>query len=273
MENRIKIELDNVQETLLLPLWGRAVEAKKEHPRLTDKLAVEIIGKLDYDFSTISQNISSLIQYAWIARSLHTDNAIGQFLKKYPEGTIVNIGCGLDTTFDRIDNGKVLYYDLDLPDVIELRSRFVPGHPRRKSISCSFLDTKWFDALEIRDNVFFFATGVFYYFTEEQIKGFLLAVADRFPGCEMLFDWASPLGVRMSNKKVIEGGGMSETAVLKWGIDSAKILEAWDPRIRLIRQYPLFKKMKKGHPFKMRYGLWLSDRLKIMSMAHLQIKI
>lgn len=273
MENKIKIKLDNVQETLLLPLWGRAVEAKKPHPRLTDKLAVEIISKLDYDFSTISQNIGYITQYAWIARSLHTDNTIRQFLAKYPRATIVNIGCGLDTTFDRIDNGDILYYDLDLPDVIELRSRFIPGHPRRKNIACSFLDTSWFDELEIRDHVFLFATGVFYYFTEGQIKGFLTAVAGRFPGSEMLFDWASPLGVRVANKKVIEGGGMSETAILKWGIDSAKILETWDPRIHLIRQYPLFKKMKKGHPFKMQYGLFLSDRLKIMSMAHLQISI
>ena len=112
MESKIKIDLDNVQETLLLPLWGRATESQKEKPKLVDSKAVEIVNKIDYDFSTIAKNISWVSQLSWVARSLHVDKVIHNFISLHPNGTIVNIGCGFDTTFERIDNGKITFYDL-----------------------------------------------------------------------------------------------------------------------------------------------------------------
>jgi O-methyltransferase involved in polyketide biosynthesis len=114
-----------VQKTLLLPLWGRAVETRKSHPLLEDRAAARIIDSIDYDFSTIAGNINPVTQYAWIARSIHIDRTIRRFLRDYPKATVVNLGCGLDTTYDRVDNGSLHWYDLDLPDVIELRRRFV----------------------------------------------------------------------------------------------------------------------------------------------------
>ncbi len=143
MQKKIKIDLGNVQKTLFLPLWGRAEEAKKQHPMLVDETAVKIIEQVDFDFSQITQNIDDLTQIAWIKRSLYCDRVINTFLEKYPKGTIVNIGCGLDTTFERTDNGKMKWYDLDLPDVIELRNKFVEENKRRKFISSSFLEKEW----------------------------------------------------------------------------------------------------------------------------------
>ncbi len=100
MSEKIIVELGNVQKTLFLPLWGRAVESKKEKPLLVDKTALQIIEAVDYDFFTLTKNISDLTQSAWIMRSICVDEVVRAFLEKYPKGTIVNIGCGLDTTFD-----------------------------------------------------------------------------------------------------------------------------------------------------------------------------
>ncbi len=272
MVKGIKVELGKIQESLLLPLWGRAVESQKEEPRLIDKVAVEIIENIDYDFSTIIENISWVSQFAWVARSLHVDNAILGFIKNYPKATIVNIGCGLDTTFDRIDNGQINFYDLDLPDVIDLRKNFFRENERRKTIACSFLDSKWFTQIQADYGVLFIAAGVFYYFDENQIKDFFKSIAGFFPGCEVFFDSASPLGVKIANKKVIKDGGMDETAILKWGIKSAGLIENWDERIQLVKEFPMFKGMKRGLPLKMKYGLWMSDLLKIISMVHLKIE-
>ncbi len=271
MKSKIKIDLENVQETLLLPLWGRAVESQKENPKLIDKKAIAIINKLDYDFSTIAKNISWISQMAWVARSLHVDKTIIDFIKKHPNATIVNIGCGLDTTFERIDNGKIRFYDLDLPDVINLRKKFFKENERRKPISSSFLDKKWFHKVQNKNGVLFVAAGVFYYFNENQIKDFVISIADNISGSELFFDIASPLGVKVANKKVIKDGGMDETAMLKWGIKSTKIIEEWNKRIKLINEYPLFKGFKKGYSIKEKYGMWLSDFLKIMLMVHLKI--
>ena len=163
---KISIDLGNVQKTLFLPLWGRAVESQKEHPELVDKTAVEIMKKVDYDFSPITAGMDDLSQIAWIRRSLLMDKAIRKFLQMHPQGTVVNIGCGLDTTFDRVDNGSVLWYELDLPDVIELRRKLIPESGRRKSLSTSFLETGWLDEIPVSGGVFFMAAGVFYYFEE-----------------------------------------------------------------------------------------------------------
>lgn len=88
----------------------------------------------------MAQSLDQLTMFAWIKRNLICDRMVRSFLTRYPEGTIVNIGCGLDTTFERVDNGKLRWYDLDLPDVIELRSKFVAQSERRKFIAASFLE-------------------------------------------------------------------------------------------------------------------------------------
>jgi O-methyltransferase involved in polyketide biosynthesis len=272
MTEKISLHLGTVQETLVLPLWGRAVESTKEKPKLIDRKAVEIIKRLDYDFTLIAKNISRITQLAWVARSLHVDRAIRNFITIHPESAIVNIGCGLDTTFERNDNGRFMFYELDLPDVIELRKSFFTESERRKSIAGSFLDTHWFRHVQEKRNVLFIAAGVMYYFSEQQIHNFMLSVLDHFYEGEFFFDISSPLGVKVANKKVIQNSGMDETAILRWGIESAKDIEQWDNRIKVLEEYPMFHGFKKGYSCKMKYGLWMSDALKIMSMVHLKLE-
>ncbi|MCG8342398.1 MAG: class I SAM-dependent methyltransferase, partial [Chlorobiales bacterium] len=105
MAQKIKIKTGTIEETLLLPLWGRAYETQKNNPRLVDERAVEIIRQIDYDFSNIEET-QAMSQNGWVARSLHTDRVALEFIKEHPKASIVNIGCGLDTTFSRVDNGK-----------------------------------------------------------------------------------------------------------------------------------------------------------------------
>jgi len=265
------IELGGVQKTLLLPLWGRAVETRKSRPLLVDEAAVKIIASIDYDFSAIARNISVTTQLSWIARSLHADRTLREFLERHPQATVVNLGCGLDTTFDRIDNGHLRWYDLDFPDVIDLRKRFFPDSDRRHSIASSMLDEGWLREVEIADAVFFLAAGVMYYLQESQIKALLIRLADTFPGAEVLFDACSPLGRKMANEKVIKAGGMDESAMLRWGLRRAKDLQSWDNRIAVIAEYPTFHNMKHGRSIKEKWAMFLSDILGIISMVHLRL--
>lgn len=138
------IELGEVQKTLLLPLWGRAIETKKKKPFLVDKIAVQIVDEINYDFSVIAKNISPITRASWIARSLFLDKKIEEFLGKHPDGTVVNVGCGFDTTFDRIDNGRVSWFDLDLPDVIEIRKQFI-----KRMIEGSLLANRYLEIIGI----------------------------------------------------------------------------------------------------------------------------
>ena len=265
------VELGSVQKTLLLPLWGRAVETGKARPLLVDQTAVKIIATLNYDFSTIAQGISKITQLAWIARSLHMDRTIRGFLERHPSATIVNLGCGLDTTFERVDNGRLRWYDLDFPDVVKLRRKFIPESDRRKSIASSLLDDAWLRQLPAPDGIFFLAAGVLYYLQESQVKAFLIKLADAFSGSEVVFDACSPLGLKMANKRVIKAGGMDESAILNWGLQRARDMQSWDSRIAVLADYPIFRNMKRGLSLHEMWGTFLSDALGIMSIVHLRL--
>jgi O-methyltransferase involved in polyketide biosynthesis len=271
MTDRVNVNLGDVQKTLFLPLWGRAVETRKRKPLLVDETAAKIIEQVEYDFSQMTQNMDDLSQIAWIKRSLTCDKVIRKFLTSYPEGTIVNVGCGLDTTFERTDNGKLTWYDLDLPDVIELRRKFIQESERRKFIASSFLDKEWLDKIEVKGNDLFIAAGVLYYFEESQIKNFIICLADKFPGSEILFDVASPIGVRIANKKVVESSGLDERSHLKWGLANKKDIPVWDSRIKIIHTYYYFRTLQMS----LRNILMgtLSDYLGIQYMLHLKLGI
>ncbi|MBN2403040.1 MAG: class I SAM-dependent methyltransferase [Spirochaetes bacterium] len=271
MENSNKIKLGNVQRTLLLPLWGRAVETQKRKPLLIDNTAVSIINSIPYDFSVIFKNISKSVQYSWIARSIYFDEKIKAFLHLYPEATIINIGCGLDTTFDRVDNGKVHWIDLDLPDTIDLRRKYIHESDRRHFVPRSFFDKSWYDKIERKDNVMIMIAGVLYYFDEKDVKRLFNDFHMILPGAEIIFDYASKLGIKISNKKVIEKGGMDDSAFLRWGINNIREIEKWDSNFKVISNMPIFKEHRKNYSLIQSLGMYVADMIKMMSLTHIKI--
>ncbi len=271
MPEKITLELGDIQKTLLLPLWGRAIETQKKKPLLIDKTALSIIQSIPYDFTTITQNISKISQASWIARSIYFDQKIKAFISRYPEATIVNVGCGLDTTFDRIDNGKLHWFDLDLPDVIDLRKQYIPETDRRKFIAASVFDQEWFSAINVTEHLMLIFAGVLYYFEEKDIKQLFKRFADTFPGVEIIFDYSSDRGVDLANKMVIKRGGMDESAKLVWGIQDIHEMGSWNIGIKVLDSIPMFHDHKKNYPFYKRVGMNISDSMKIMSLAHIRI--
>lgn len=270
MPEKTSIELGSVQITLLLPLWGRAAETKKNKPLLKDETAVKIISQIDYDFTTIAQSIHDITQHEWICRSIYIDNAIREFLKKHPKATIVNVGCGLDTTFDRVDNGSLYWYDLDFPDVIDLRRKFISENGRRKFIASSFLDERWFNQIHIEDNILFMAAGVLYYLEESQVKDIFKKLSCTFPAGEFIFDAASPVGVKVANEKLLQKVGLDESSFMKWGIQNSDEIKKWDIKLEFIKEFPMYKNMKKGLSLRNKITAAIADHYKMMYMIHLK---
>ncbi|RPH37960.1 class I SAM-dependent methyltransferase [bacterium] len=270
MTAKTAIELGNVQITLLLPLWGRAVETEKAKPLLKDETAVRIIHQVDYDFSRLAQTVHDITRFEWIVRCIHIDRTIRAFLAKHPEGTIVNVGSGLDTTFDRVDNGTLTWYDLDLPDVIDLRRKFIHENDRSRFIACSFLDESWFREIRVKENILFMAAGVLYYLEEGQLKAMMKKMASAFPGGEFVFDACSAVGVKTANEQLIKKIGLDESSYLKWAIQRADQLRGWGVEFEFIEEYPMFKHMKKGLTLRNKLIATLSDHYKMMYMIHLK---
>jgi O-methyltransferase involved in polyketide biosynthesis len=142
----------------------------------------------------------------------------------------VDIGCGLDTRFDRLDNGQMTWLGLDLPEVIKLRRRFLPDAERRQNLAHSMFDLTWLDvAAQMNKPVIFLAEGVFPYFTAAEVKGVVMALAARFPGAELVFDAISPLmaGIHNRTNAILKETG----AHVNWAVGDARQLEAWGLRL------------------------------------------
>ena len=113
--------------------------------------------------------------------------------------------------------------------------------------------------------------GVLYYFDESEVKKLFKNFHTFLPGIEIVFDYASKLGISVSNKKVLKKGGMDKSAFLKWGINEIKEIEKWADYIKAINHEPMYKEHKKNYSFVKRIGMGIADIMKIMSLAHIKI--
>jgi O-methyltransferase involved in polyketide biosynthesis len=138
-----------------------------------------------------------------VMRNLFTrefDRYVRDFLSRHPEAAVVHIGCGLDTRFERVcseqpDNGRVEWYDLDLPEVIALRRKHLGDEGGRyRLLACSVLEDAWLNAVSVHSQrpFLFLAETVFVYFTEAQVKSLVLKLRDHFPARS----WSSTAGDR-----------------------------------------------------------------------------
>jgi O-methyltransferase involved in polyketide biosynthesis len=192
-EGKIRVKLSGVSETLLGPLWARAKISKDHSSLFYDAKAVELVEKIDYDFSTFDMiPFEDYLPLLFVARAKQFDDKIKEYVKGYPHASVVNIGAGLDATFYRVDNGLIHWYDLDLPAVIELRKQLLPEPDRVTYIAKSFLDPSWCeDVKHTEDGVFMIAGGLLRYFEEAQVQQFFSMLADNFPGGEIIFNASS----------------------------------------------------------------------------------
>jgi len=188
-QDKAKIKLSGVSQTLLLPLWSRAKISRDYSSLFYDAKAVELIEKIDYDFSTHDKAIPGYLPLLFVARAKQFDDKIRAYIREHPRASVVNIGAGLDTTFYRVDNGTIHWYDLDLPAVINIRKQLLPEPDRVTYIEKSLLDPSWCkDVKHTENGVFMIAGGLLRYFEEAQVRQLFSLLADNLPGGEIVFD-------------------------------------------------------------------------------------
>ncbi len=240
MADQINIQLNGVAETLLIPLYFRAKETQRPDALIKDEQAVALVKQIDYDFSRIK--LRGHDEVAIILRLREFDRMARDFLNRCPDAVVVHLGCGLDTRFQRVDNGRVEWYDLDLPEVIELRRKLIGGERERYHLlACSMFDRAWLDTVSIhRPRPFLFmAEGVLPYFTEAQVKQLVLTLRECFPGSELVCDAATPLMVQLDNLHL---AFTRFRARINWGLAHGQDLEKWGKGIRLLEEWFYFER-------------------------------
>lgn len=253
MENTKTKRLTDISETLLFPLYCRAIESKSKNPILEDPKAVEIVNQLNIDFLNsnlklhkmlLEGKLSKKIPVIIALRSKKFDEHVQNFCLKKPDCTIVNIGCGLDTRFTRIDDGKIEWYDLDLPEVIKIRKRFFNESDRYHFISSSVLNFEWMEKLAEKNNrsFLFIAEGVFMYLPEDKIKQLVLKLQANFPECELACQLANihvvqKLKKEYWKKRFQKQFCLGENVTFLWGVRNGSYLERWNQRIELLDEW------------------------------------
>ena len=242
MSETANLNLNGVAETLLIPLYVRAIESQRPDALLKDEKAVALVRQMDYDFSPVMlAKIDEATRVAIILRNREFDRYARDFLARYPEAVVVHIGCGLDARFERVDNGRVEWYDLDLPPVIELRRKFIGGERARYHLlACSVLDSAWLNAMGAhRQRPFLFlAEGVLMFLEEAQVKSLVLLLKGHFSGAELVFDAFSPFFVWANNRRVAR---TKIGARCHWALKRGKDIESWGDDIRLLDEWFPFR--------------------------------
>ena len=204
--DKIRIEKNSVQETLMLPLYGKAWAVKNYPDLFHDEDAGKIMEKVDYDFSALEAAAAGIRgkigSLAAATRQAALVWEVRDYLRDHPRALVVNMGCGLDTAGHQADNGLCRFANLDLPNVIGLREQLLPSNEREKNIPTDLNDLSWFEKIGFveEDGAVFFASGVFLYFAREDVKKLFRAMAERFPGGRIAFDGQNRRGMEMDLK-------------------------------------------------------------------------
>ena len=224
------IEQNSVQETLVIPLFGRVVCSERFPQLFSDPTAKRICDSLDYDFEAkrrLMESPAGLFGALEVAqRQYDLMQEVRAYLQTHPKAAVVNLGCGLDDTFTRVDNGLCKGYNIDMPDVIAVRNDLLPAASREQNLACDLNDFSWMDRIDAADGAVFFAAGVFYYFKTEQVRALFCQMAKRFPGATLAFDSCNRRGAKMMMRTWLREAGITDVGAF-FSLEDEAELRTW----------------------------------------------
>ncbi len=232
-------KLTGIPETLLIALWARAAATQEAEPIIQDPKAVEMVSEIDYDFTRFEAS-NRFTRLGVAVRTMILDRELSALLARYPSAVVVNFGAGLDTRHARMQCGNIDWYEIDVPESIELRRQFFSETEHYHFIAQSMFDRSWMDQIDTAGRpAIFLAEGLFMYFEEEELKPFFGELAVHFPHSEMLFEMLAPLMVGKSkHHETVKK--MDSAAEFKWGLKDSRAMESWHPGIRFIAEWNYF---------------------------------
>jgi O-methyltransferase involved in polyketide biosynthesis len=247
--------LGDVQQTLFVTLTARAAETRRRRPALRDPKAVEIAESVEIG-PAYAANWGG---FTTVTRTLIFDGWVREFLREHPAGTVVELGTGLNTRFERLDNGACHWIDLDLPDTIEVRRRFFADTGRRRMVAASLLDAGWHDVVAASPGPYFFVCeGVLVYLDEGSVTGSLRQTARRFPSSSVAFDTYGRRLLEQQHKTATERNMAARWA---WSCDDPGSLGA-SAGLELLASLPVTRPpaaVRRALPLRYRALLRLAD--------------
>jgi O-methyltransferase involved in polyketide biosynthesis len=227
---KLRVDLSGAPQTMLATLYAKALDADLERSILDDRHAKEVVERIDYDWSKTA--ITPRLSPSVTTRSAHFDKWVRQFLTVHPQSTVLHLGSGLDTRYFRVEPGpSVEWYEIDYPDVAELRRQLLPTPEHYHVVAASVTDPAWLRDIPADRPTLALGEGLTMYLTEQDGAALLRRIVEQFPSGELQFDAFSRFGIKSQwTNTVVRRSG----AMLYWGIDGPDdILEAV-PGVRLL---------------------------------------
>ncbi|MCM1082217.1 MAG: class I SAM-dependent methyltransferase [Clostridium sp.] len=247
-----KIQIQGVPETMLQTLYARATYSRQQNAKFHDDKAEKIVSCIDYDFS-FAKNDTAMSKGV-IARTILLDRMVGNFIRKNPECTVINIACGMDTRAYRLNiSESVRWYNIDLPETIEVRRLFLEEEGHISMIAKSAMDESWREMIEKpKGRVLVVIEGLTMYLSEQDVKKILSIIGKGFSSVEVIMEVMNPWIVKHMKEKSIE----KTKAKFTWGIKSGKELQRIAPKYTWVRDVSLVEGMKIIMPLYRLFG-WI----------------
>lgn len=230
MTDRLQVDLTGAPQTMLATLYGKALDADLPNPVLHDTYARDVVARIDYDWSQTT--VTAARSPGITLRSAYFDKTARQFLAVHPEAVVLQLGCGLDSRYYRLDPGPgVDWYDIDYPEVADLRRQLYPPREHCHIVSASVTDPAWLADIPADRPVLMIAEGLTMYLSEAAGQALFRRIVAHFPSGELQFDAFSRLGVKLQwTNSVVRRSG----ATLKWAMDGPDDVLSAVPGLRLL---------------------------------------
>jgi methyltransferase (TIGR00027 family) len=259
-----KIQFTKEKETMLMTLSGRAIQSQWKNPILRDPWAEEAMQHIDYDMSKQLTGVASWSIWKDIGptviatRAATFDQLTTRFLADHPDAVVLQVGCGMDSRAFRVNPpAGVEWFDVDFPDVIDLRRQLFPTRDRYHMIGAPLDNLRWLNEVPRERPGLMIAEGVLHYLSEADVKALLNAVVTQFPNGQLIFDICNTMIVKQAGKNV---GGTGAT--YRWGLDDPEDIKQLEPKLELIKEF----KPSELVAFN-RFPLWLRAMFRVMEMS------
>ncbi len=281
------LDLSDVETTALLTLYARALESMSPDPILADPQAERIVAQIDDRLSGTQDRLLGTLRSHKIDPSLAVhialraqkyDQYAQDYLSRHPAGVIASLGCGLDTRFQRIDNGQVTFFDIDLPSMIRFKRGLLPETSRYRMLASSVFDYAWMEPVAgaaasaaTGNPVLFLAEGLFMYLDPDKVRQLVLQLQRRFPGSELVCEvvskrFASGSFGKITAMKMQRRMKLGKGSAFTFGVSLPDEMESWNTGIQYLERWSYFES---NHP---KLG-WMRLFRHIKSMNNVQYTV
>ena len=228
------MNLEGVEKTMLLTLFAKAKHSQQKNHKFYDSKAIEVMSKVDYDFSIAEKD--KFMQLGTIARTIVLDDMVDEYIKAHPDCTIVNIASGMDTRFNRLDNGRINWYNVDLENSAKYRLKYIEDTDRVTTLAYSAMDSGWANEILTRNDILFIVEGLTMYLHQNDMAEILNVIDSNFDDCTVFMEIMPPISVKNTKEESIE----DTNSKFIWGVEKGRELTSLNLHFKWKKDVNLF---------------------------------